>query len=411
VAYEKVRLCDLTFIRPLCCNGDLRSDRRETRRVTPVVEMKGIVKHFGLTRALSGLDFRVERSEVVALLGPNGAGKTTAIAIMLGLRTPSSGEVRLLGRRPRDLAARSRVGVKLQESGVPDELRVREIVDLFSSYYPRPLPSGEAIARSGLEDKERALVGSLSGGQRQRLFYALAICGDPVVLFLGEPTVGLDVEARRSFWEQVRGSVEAGRTVILTTHYLEEADALADRVVVIDRGRVVAERGRKMDVLMRATPLRPAVLLCAKTVSALLFALATLAVLFGFGRIAGGVEPGAWVWATLAYRLLLGSVPFVFLGFTVGYLARPSSAVPVIQLIYLPIAFASGLFVPLESLPEIVQEIAPYLPTYRYAELAWSAVGANTEPLSESVVWLAGYGVAFPLRGGLGVPPGRHQAL
>ncbi len=209
--------------------------------MTPVVEMKGIVKHFGETRALSGLDFRVERGEVVALLGPNGAGKTTAIAIMLGLRTPSSGQVRLLGRRPRDLAARSRVGVMLQESGVPDELRVREIVDLFSSYYPRPLPRGEAVARAGLEDKERALVGSLSGGQRQRLFYALAICGDPEVLFLDEPTVGLDVEARRSFWEQVRGSVEAGRTVVLTTHYLEEADALADRVVVIDRGRVLAE--------------------------------------------------------------------------------------------------------------------------------------------------------------------------
>jgi ABC-2 type transport system ATP-binding protein len=208
--------------------------------VTPVVEMKGIVKHFGETRALSGLDFRVERGEVIALLGPNGAGKTTAIAIMLGLRMPSSGEVRLLGRRSRDLAARSRVGVMLQESGVPDEIRVREMVDLFSSYYPvRFRPARPS--RAGLEDKERALVGSLSGGQRQRLFYALAICGDPEVLFLDEPTVGLDVEARRSFWEQVRGSVEAGRTVILTTHYLEEADALADRVVVIDRGRVVAE--------------------------------------------------------------------------------------------------------------------------------------------------------------------------
>jgi ABC-type Fe3+/spermidine/putrescine transport system ATPase subunit len=155
VAYAKVRLSDLTLIRPLCCNGDLRPESRETRRVTPVVEMKGIVKHFGETRALSGLDFRVERGEVVALLGPNGAGKTTAIAIMLGLRTPSSGEVRLLGRRPRDLAARSRVGVMLQESGVPDEIRVREMVDLFSSYYPvRFRPARPS--RAGLEDKERA---------------------------------------------------------------------------------------------------------------------------------------------------------------------------------------------------------------------------------------------------------------
>ena len=209
--------------------------------MVPVVEMKRVTKLFGQTRALSEIDFRVEPGEVVALLGPNGAGKTTAIGIMLGLRKPSSGEVRLLGRDPRDVGARSGAGVMLQESGVPDELRVREVVDLFRSYYPNPLPAEEAMARAGLEDKERALVGSLSGGQRQRLYYALAICGDPEVLFLDESTVGLDIETRRSFWEQVRVSVTAGRTVVLTTHYLEEADALADRIVVIDRGRVVAE--------------------------------------------------------------------------------------------------------------------------------------------------------------------------
>lgn len=158
---------------------------------------------------------------------------------------------------------------------------------------------------------------------------------------------------------------------------------------------VAYERGKKMDLLMRATPLRPAVSLLAKTISAVVFAFATLVVLFVFGRVAGGVEQDLSTWATLTGRLLAGALPFVFLGFAIGYLARPTAAAPVIQLIYLPIAFASGLFLPLEGLPEIVQDIAPYLPTYRYAELAWSAVGANTEPLREAVLWLAGYGVAF----------------
>ena len=129
----------------------------------------------------------------------------------------------------------------LQESGIPGELRVREVIDLFRSYYPRPLATDDVIEKAGLGEKQRALVKSLSGGQRQRLYFALAISGDPEVLFLDEPTVGLDVDSRRSFWAQVRDAVGAGKTVILTTHYLEEADALADRIVVIDRGTVIVE--------------------------------------------------------------------------------------------------------------------------------------------------------------------------
>lgn len=158
---------------------------------------------------------------------------------------------------------------------------------------------------------------------------------------------------------------------------------------------IATERGMKMDLLMRATPLRPLVSMLAKVISALVFALVMLMILFLFGRVAGGVEQDLSTWAILTGRLLAGALPFIFLGFAIGYLARATSAAAVIQLIFLPISFASGLFLPLSQLPEFIQDIAPYLPTYCYAELAWSAVGANTEPLSEAVLWLTGYTIVF----------------
>ena len=208
---------------------------------TAVVELVAARKRYGDVEALCGLDLTIQPGEVVALLGPNGAGKTTAISLMLGLRRPTSGRALLFGLRPTDRRARSRAGVVLQESGVTGVLTVREIVDLFRSYYPSPLPAAQVIALAGLEGKTRARVVTLSGGQRQRLYFALAICGDPEVLFLDEPTVGMDVEARQIFLNSLRGFAEVGKTIMLTTHYLEEADQLARRVVVIDRGRVVAD--------------------------------------------------------------------------------------------------------------------------------------------------------------------------
>jgi ABC-2 type transport system ATP-binding protein len=150
----------------------------------PVVELNRARKDYGGTRALNDVDLRIEAGEVVAVLGPNGAGKTTAISLMLGIRKPTSGDVRLFGRAPTDPAARSRCGVMLQESGVPDLLTVKDLVRLFSSYYPRHLPAGEVISKAGLEGKADSRFGALSGGQQQRLYYALAICGDPEVLFL-----------------------------------------------------------------------------------------------------------------------------------------------------------------------------------------------------------------------------------
>ena len=207
----------------------------------PAAALRDAVKTFGTVRALQGVSLTVGQGETVALLGPNGAGKTTAIALMLGLRRPTAGSAKLFGRDPRDRASRLRTGVMLQESGVPDTLKVGEVVELFRRLYPQPLTVEAALAAAGLERKATALVTGLSGGQKQRLYFALAIVGDPDLLFLDEPTVGLDVEARQVFWSYIDGLVGRGTTIVLTTHYLEEADALANRIVVIDRGRVIAE--------------------------------------------------------------------------------------------------------------------------------------------------------------------------
>jgi ABC-2 type transport system ATP-binding protein len=206
-----------------------------------VVELIGAHKSYGAVEALRGVDIAVQEGEVVAMLGPNGAGKTSAIILMLGLRQATRGQARLFGLRPGDRRARSRSGVMLQESGVSGALKVRELVDLFRSYYPHPMPAARALAMAGLEEQAAVLSAKLSGGQRQRLYYALAVCGDPELLFLDEPTVGLDVEARRRFLAGIREFAQAGRTVLLTTHYLDEADELAGRIVVVDRGVVIAD--------------------------------------------------------------------------------------------------------------------------------------------------------------------------
>jgi ABC-2 type transport system ATP-binding protein len=205
------------------------------------VELVDVSKRYGQVQALENVTLTISPGEVVAMLGPNGAGKTTSVSLMLGTRRPTSGQARLFGLDPRDLRARSRIGVMLQESGVPGMLKVSEIVDMFGSYYPAPLPTAKAIAIAGLEEKSKSLVKDLSGGQRQRLYLALAVCGDPDTLFLDEPTVGMDVEGRRKFLDEIAEFAAKGRTVVLTTHYLEEADQLAKRIVVIDRGHVIAD--------------------------------------------------------------------------------------------------------------------------------------------------------------------------
>ena len=206
-----------------------------------VAELTNVSKSYGEVQALRSVSFSVRAGEVVAVLGPNGAGKTTAVSLLLGLLRPSEGEVRLFGADPQATETRTRVGAMLQTSGVPETVKVREHIELFSSYYPKPLSLRETLQAADLVGLEGRLYGKLSGGQKQRLHLALALCGDPDLLFLDEPTTGLDVEARRTLWERVRGFIATGRTVVLTTHYLEEADALADRIIVINKGELIAE--------------------------------------------------------------------------------------------------------------------------------------------------------------------------
>jgi ABC-2 type transport system ATP-binding protein len=208
---------------------------------TPVASLEGVSKNYGEVRALRNVNFTVSAGEVVALLGPNGAGKTTAVKLLLGLLQPNSGRVRVFDGNPTNPENRMLTGAMLQVGKVPETLRVREHIELFSSYYPAPLPLQEVLAAAGLEKLRDRKFGDLSGGQRQRTLFALAICGNPDLLFLDEPTVGLDVEARRALWEEIRRLVERGKTVLLTTHYLEEADALADRIAVINQGEIIAE--------------------------------------------------------------------------------------------------------------------------------------------------------------------------
>jgi ABC-2 type transport system ATP-binding protein len=207
-----------------------------------VIVATDIRKQYGPVEAVAGIDLTVAAGEIIAVLGPNGAGKTTTIEILLGLRRPSAGQVRVFGQRPDAPQVRGRVGAMLQDADAPESLTVAELIGLVGRYYPYALSVGEVLSRSGLTSRGGARVGELSGGQRQRLSFALAIVGDPDLLFLDEPTVALDVQARRGFWEQVRGFAALGKTILFSTHYLAEADAFADRVVVIHQGRVLTDR-------------------------------------------------------------------------------------------------------------------------------------------------------------------------
>jgi len=205
-----------------------------------LAELSGVHKRYGSTVALDGLDLEVGRRELLAVLGPNGAGKTTAVSLLLGLQQPDAGIARLFGQPPKDLAARRRAGVMMQEASLAPELRVREQVDLVASYYPAPLEVDDVLEKTHIAALAKRPYGKLSGGQKRQVQLAMAIVGRPRILFLDEPTVGLDLQARELVWSMLRGLVDEGAAIVLTTHYLEEAEALADRVAVLGKGRLIA---------------------------------------------------------------------------------------------------------------------------------------------------------------------------
>jgi ABC-2 type transport system ATP-binding protein len=214
-----------------------------TAPADPVISVRGLVKRYGSHQAVAGLDFEVYRGEIFAFLGPNGAGKTTTVEILEGFRERTAGDVTVLGQDPATAggAWRDRVGVVLQESEPEPGLSVRECLALYAGFYRAPRDIDETIALVGLTVRAGALATRLSGGQRRRLDFALSLIGDPDLIFLDEPTTGFDPSARRAAWEVVAGLRELGKTIFLTTHYMDEAEYLADRITVISAGQIVAE--------------------------------------------------------------------------------------------------------------------------------------------------------------------------
>jgi ABC-2 type transport system ATP-binding protein len=206
----------------------------------PLASLDGAVKRFGKVTALDGFDLQVRRGELLALLGPNGAGKSTAISLLLGLQRPDAGRATLFGQDPQELDARRRVGIMMQEVMLSPVMRSRELIEQITNYYPSPYDTRAVISRLRIESLGERRYKDLSGGQKRQVQFAMAICGRPELLFLDEPTVGLDVNARAALWQVVRELVHEGASIVLTTHYIEEAEALADRVAVMAHGKVVA---------------------------------------------------------------------------------------------------------------------------------------------------------------------------
>ena len=209
--------------------------------MTALAELHGVTRRYGDVVALDGVDLSIDAAQILGLLGPNGAGKTTLLSLVAGLIRPTRGEVRLFGRDPRDADARRRLGTTPQQTALPDTLRVGEVIDFVAGHFSAPVPTAELAEEFGLGELLRRQTGALSGGQRRRLSVALAFAGRPALVLLDEPTTGLDIDGRHALWAAIRRQREAGAAIVVTSHYLEEIEQLAERVAVVTDGRIVAD--------------------------------------------------------------------------------------------------------------------------------------------------------------------------
>ncbi|WP_339165234.1 ABC transporter ATP-binding protein [Siminovitchia sp. FSL W7-1587] len=223
------------------------------RDLSTIVEVDGLVKEFNEKRAVNGVSFTIQKGEVVAILGPNGAGKTTTLLMLLGLLRPTEGKAAIFHKDPKSKAVRERIGVMLQEVSLMDGLKAKELIKLFRGYYPTPPPMNHLIQLTGLEkgDLEKRTE-KLSGGQKRRVAFALALAGNPDLLFFDEPTVGMDTSSRRIFWETVKELAREGKTIIFTTHYLQEADDYAERMILFKDGHIIAD-GKTAEIKKKMT--------------------------------------------------------------------------------------------------------------------------------------------------------------
>lgn len=207
-----------------------------------MITLKNITKQFKDKKAVNNISFSIKKGEVVAILGPNGAGKSTTMLMMLGLLEATNGEINVLGQNPKEKKVRERIGAMLQEVSVIDALKVKEVIQMFRSYYPNPLDFEELVTFTGLKQEDlKKRADKLSGGQKRRLGFALALAGNPDILFFDEPTVGMDIQSRKRFWETVQTLKQRGKTIVFSTHYLQEADDVAERILLFKEGEIVAD--------------------------------------------------------------------------------------------------------------------------------------------------------------------------